>query len=385
MSPEPIDQPIRALLDALDPGAPFELVGADHHPIIRPIDAVQINAMREGLNRWLTDLFDGARSANSVKALVYDLRYWIGWCEKAKAAALPASQETLDRFFREHRDQRKHSTLRRYSASIGQMHEAAALQNPCRTKRIKDTLDLVQRQQQNQDLERVQKNKEQQYAVRQATGFREKDLAAMDQAIVDRFGDDLSLLTLRELRDVALMWVAHDTLLRASELSRIQIEHLDSQEDGSYALAVYFTKTTKDGRARHRYISPHARRYLDEWLRAAETRGGADFKTNGSVFRTVIGKHRVEESALSRQAMWRMVKRTAANLGLEGSFSAHSTRVGTAQDMTAQGLSMAQIMQSGGWKTEVMPQQYGDSIRAKESGAAELARQSGRAPSRDEQ
>ena len=46
----------------------------------------------------------------------------------------------------------------------------------------------------------------------------------------------------------------------------------------------------------------------------------------------------------------------------------------------AEGINTLQVMQAGGWKTEAMPQQYGEAILVKESGSADLARLRGRAP-----
>jgi hypothetical protein len=48
--------------------------------------------------------------------------------------------------------------------------------------------------------------------------------------------------------------------------------------------------------------------------------------------------------------------------------SGHSTRVGAAQELLGEGSSIAELMLAGGWKSEVMPVQYGSKI-ASEKGA----------------
>ena len=54
--------------------------------------------------------------------------------------------------------------------------------------------------------------------------------------------------------------------------------------------------------------------------------------------------------------------------------SGHSTRVGAAQDMVAEGIGMAAILHAGRWKTTAMVNRYGERLLARRSGAAQLAR-----------
>jgi hypothetical protein len=53
--------------------------------------------------------------------------------------------------------------------------------------------------------------------------------------------------------------------------------------------------------------------------------------------------------------------------------SGHSTRVGAAQDMSAVGLDLAEIMQAGRWATPAMVARYTERIAARRGGAAKLA------------
>ena len=54
--------------------------------------------------------------------------------------------------------------------------------------------------------------------------------------------------------------------------------------------------------------------------------------------------------------------------------SGHSTRVGAAQDMVAEGVGMPAIQHAGRWKTAAMVHRYGERLTARRSGAAQLAR-----------
>ena len=54
--------------------------------------------------------------------------------------------------------------------------------------------------------------------------------------------------------------------------------------------------------------------------------------------------------------------------------SGHSTRVGAAQDMVAEGIGMSAIQNAGRWKSTAMVHRYGERLIARRSGAAQLAR-----------
>jgi integrase/recombinase XerD len=61
-----------------------------------------------------------------------------------------------------------------------------------------------------------------------------------------------------------------------------------------------------------------------------------------------------------------------------GRVSAHSTRVGAAQDLAALDIDLAAITQAGGWTSTRMPLQYAERINAARSGMARAALASGR-------
>ena len=58
--------------------------------------------------------------------------------------------------------------------------------------------------------------------------------------------------------------------------------------------------------------------------------------------------------------------------------SAHSTRVGAAQDMIAYGIELPAILHSGRWKSTAMVNRYGERLLAQRSAAAQLARMQSR-------
>ena len=52
--------------------------------------------------------------------------------------------------------------------------------------------------------------------------------------------------------------------------------------------------------------------------------------------------------------------------------SAHSTRIGAAHDLAANGIDLTSIMHSGGWTDPKMPRYYTRELAAQESGMARM-------------
>ena len=59
--------------------------------------------------------------------------------------------------------------------------------------------------------------------------------------------------------------------------------------------------------------------------------------------------------------------------------SGHSTRIGAAQDLTAAGFGLPEVMQSGGWRTGEMVGRYTQHLAARRGAMAKLAEQQERA------
>ena len=64
------------------------------------------------------------------------------------------------------------------------------------------------------------------------------------------------------------------------------------------------------------------------------------------------------DAPLSTQAVRRIIKRRAAAAGLEGHFSGHSLRVGSAQSLASQGASLVEMQNAGRWQSPAMPGHY---------------------------
>ena len=317
-----------------------------------------------------------------MDALRRDLKLFATWCRNTGRIPLPATQDTLRAFLNAHSESRKVSTLRRYLASGATLHSAAGLSNPTIGELVRSELDLIARNQAEADKTARASGEPMRFAKRQAAPLRDEDLVNADALFDD---------SLRGIRDRAIVWMAFDTLMRSSELAAMRVEDLREVKDGAMVVTLPHSKSDQYGDGQKRYISPWTAKRLAIWLEAANIFKGYVFRGIDSRFaqggRGKKHKKTVEHvrDAASRQVIYRAIKNCAARLHSAGlvqfdlsAYSAHSTRVGAAQDMLAEGVSMLAVQQAGGWKTDVVPMQYAKEIDALNGGAAQLAKKRGR-------
>jgi len=111
---------------------------------------------------------------------------------------------------------------------------------------------------------------------------------------------------------------------------------------------------------------------LHKWLACAP-------RHNGPLFRPVSKSGVVSGTRISHMAVVRAMKRMARAAGLDdGGISGHSCRVGAAQDLLAEGFSLAEIMEAGRWKSERMPARYTENQAAARGGMAQFCQRHGR-------
>lgn len=251
------------------------------------------------------------------------------------------------------------NTLSRYVATLKYMHDVAIesardvtknyqfgreLQNPAQTKRVTMTLKAIRKKY-------LGKNRQ-----RQAAPIKYDML----ENIVATLGDSL-----RDKLNKALISFAFDSMMRCSELVRVDLSdiHYD-YELGSAEVFVPYHKADQEGEGGYRYLSPRTVGYMNDWLDAA----GID---SGLVFRSVdVKKHILPNMHKDRVA--RIFKSLAKKSGYSYmDISAHSTRVGAAQELLLDGATLPQLMVVGDWKSPAMPVRYAKRIDAKKGAMAE--------------
>ena len=299
------------------------------------------------------DLFDfcaktarGVLSANTERAMRSDLAIYAAWCAKRAVPALPATPETLVAFIEAMARVRAPATVRRYVASVAAAHRAVGLAEALKGEPVRRALKRMHRR----------KGRRQAQAKGLTATLRERLLEATGDGLIDA-------------RNRALLAVAYDTLLRRAELVSVQVADIVEERDGSATVLVRRSKADPEGRGAMLYLAPDSVALVRGWLQRSGIHHGRVFR---SLTRGVLGK-RLDASQVPR-----IFKAMAERAGLPGEvvgrISGHSTRVGAAQDMVAEGIAMAAIQHAGRWKTTAMVNRYGERLVARRSGAAQLAR-----------
>jgi len=293
----------------------------------------------------------GAFSENTERALKSDLAVYAGWCARRGRRALPADAGTLADFVDAIAHTRAPATVRRYVASVAMANRVHGRADTTREAPVQLALRRMHRR-----LGRRQAQ------ARGLTWVLRRRLLA---AAGDRLIDD---------RNRALVGVAYDAMLRRSELTALAVADLAVEDHGSATLLVRRAKTDPEGSGALLYVARDTVALVQRWVERANVADGRLFR---SVHRSGRVGPRLDDSQIPR-----IFKGMARAAGLPpdvaAALSAHSARIGAAQDMIAAGIDIAAILHAGRWKSAAMVNRYGEHLHARHSGAAQLARLQGR-------
>jgi len=153
------------------------------------------------------------------------------------------------------------------------------------------------------------------------------------------------------LRDAAMIALASDALLRVSELLAVQVADLAAEADGSGRLAVHRSKTDQEGEGAVLYVGPPAMQRVTAWRDAAGVH-------DGPLFRRIRRGDKVQAETISARAARDIIRRRAAEAGIEGRITGHSLRVGAAQSLAAAGAGLVEMQTAGRWQSPAMPGRY---------------------------
>jgi integrase len=288
------------------------------------------------------EMSHGAYSANTLRAIRSDTSIFASWCaETCHIYGPPASSETVAAFVDAMGEIRKPATVTRYVASIDHMHRALDLPVPGASNAVRLALRRLRR----------------------AKGTRQDQAKALRwtaiQKALGRMGDDLI-----DLRDAALLCLAYDTFARASELISVNVGDVQQDVDGATCY-IAKSKTDQEGEGVYRFIAGSTYTRIMEWVEAAHLD-----KTDPLFIPLGFA---AKNDRIGTRDVSEIFRRRCGDR-----FSAHSTRVGAAQDAKAAGASTGAIQQAGGWKSERMVSRYTEKLAARESAAAMLAQVQGR-------
>ena len=160
--------------------------------------------------------------------------------------------------------------------------------------------------------------------------------------------------TLRGIRNSAILRVMSDGLLRISEVTELRIADLDDN-----TLRVRYSKTDQEGQGEHLYLCEDTRKVVKEWLERSELAEGYLFRRmTARGDNLYIDKEPGEPYPLTDDGVRKIIKQSAARVGLTDKVSGHSARIGSAVSLAQAGASLVDIQVAGRWKDPGMPAHY---------------------------
>lgn len=254
------------------------------------------------------------------------------WAREKGIRTLPADPLQVAAYLAERMERHGHkpATLQTAAAAIGFKHRDEGLPDPCESAEVRNTLRSARRK---AGMEQ-----------RQAEGLTDEALDAIVATACQprrwRGGrtESAEAAECRGVRDIAIVRVMRDALLRVSEAAELQWEDIEEEEDGTGRLLIRRSKTDPEGEGAVAFLSAPT---MDS-LRAI--RAGAP--DDGRVF------------GLSAGSISRRIGQAAHAAGLGEGFSGHSPRVGMARDLARTGTALTRLMTAGRWRSPRMPALY---------------------------
>ena len=137
-----------------------------------------------------------------------------------------------------------------------------------------------------------------------------------------------------------------DCLLRISEVVAVDVEDIKGK-----TLAIGASKTDPEGRGEILYICDQTRRVLKRYRKMGDI-------SEGALFRRIRRGDHIHNERLAAHSARRIIKKRAADAGIEGFISGHSLRVGSAVSLAKAGASVVDMQVAGRWKSAQMPAHY---------------------------
>ena len=357
LPPAGVAGPVQLDTQALRPDDLSELMRQGR---LRGIRIEEDPRIQEAMSRFRQEFLDSqdAYSPRTVMQLRSMWGQFDEWCIANELQSCPAELETVKRYLSLRAEDKHRNTLAMDNWAIGKIHRESGCPDPTIDTSVKKLLKALTRKKIIADE-----------GIKQASPLRECYLDELEH----RWSRSPLLA---DKRDIAILMVAYESMLRVSELARIKLCHLKVNPDRSAVLLIPRTKTNHSGEPDVTVLSRQARRLVQDYLEAAER--PFDTKLDEPLF---IGITRYGKCANSREPLRystfdRLYHRAWEVLDLESAgiqpFTCHSTRVGAAQDLATAEFNALQIQQSGRWANESMVLRYCRGIMAEDGAMAKF-------------
>jgi integrase len=279
--------------------------------------------------------FAAASKAKSTRdAYASDLRCFGRYCAQLEVPALPADPATVATYLATIAASKSVATIRRRVVAIAQAHKAARLANPVADPTVQSVLAGI---------------------VRTKSSAQRK----MDPLTLDRLRDAVLAIGpgLKGQRDRAMLLLAFACASRQSEIAGLDVADLHFDRRG-LVVTIRRSKTDQEGEGREIGVPMVPKRGLcaasavREWLAAAGI-------VEGPVFRTFTLDRTLTANRIDPDDVARLVKRTTAAAGIEGTFAGHSLRAGfITTAASTKGVSEADIQRVSGHRSVAILRGY---------------------------
>lgn len=354
LSPTP---PLRSALSALSepPEGDVRSLALADVPVDVPgvrfeITPAQASAAQDYLH-GLKKLGASPYAANSLRSIRADWRHWLAFCATEGRVAMPVATSDLTKFI---------------DALITAGYQRATLEHLLFTLKLASDIWGCPPPTQSRLWKAFWKDR----CRREELTLRQRQAQPLNANDLEAVAEETSPEDPRALRDLAFVAVAYDLLARASEMVALRWSDVDFAADpvaGGAVTTIRRSKTDQEGRGAEGYLQPSTVCHLRAWRAAARPE-------NPFVFHALprYRGHVLEDPArpLNVREAGRIFARAAQRGALGKRLSAHSARVGGAQDMTHDGMDLPAIMQAGRWRTPVMPARYAENELAVRAGQA---------------
>ncbi|MFN8620622.1 MAG: site-specific integrase [Chloroflexota bacterium] len=296
-----------------------------------PVALVPAQPLSDRTRQYLA----ASKAPATVRAYRSDLRHFEAWCDGRGSPSLPSTPEVIADYLAELAGAgMAAATITRRLTAISQAHRMAGLESPTGSQVVRMTAAGIRRSVGT--------------AQHQVRPILVADLRAMLEALP---------ADLRGLRDRALLLIGFTAGLRRSELVALDVTDVVEEAEG-LRVTIRRSKTDQEGAGREVGIL-RGRRPSTDPVGALSAWCGAAGIASGPIFREVDRADRVGTSRLSDRGVARIVKRSAARVGIDpASVSGHSLRSGLATSAAAGGAPERAIMRTTGHRSEAMVRRY---------------------------
>ena len=274
-----------------------------------------------------------ALAPNTRKAYGSAWSAWQRWALDQGRPVLPATAgDVADYLEARHAAGASPATIRLARAAVAKVHQVSGAADPTADGLVTDTLKRIGRDGRDRGRGQVA-----------GIGWSAAEAAA---SIASNGGDSVA-----GLRDAALLRVMSDGLLRISEASALQVSDVEATADGG-TVTIRASKTDQQGDGAVRFLGAPTVAAVQRYLEAAGI-------TDGPLFRRIRKGGQVTADRLGADSIRAIVrKRAAAVDGITGRIGGHSLRVGSARELAADGASLVELQQAGGWRSPTTPAVY---------------------------